>query len=419
MNLIQDQLEALNIQNNSVTETLKETRLRWRQAISYKTSLQNRLKAANEGTPTVSYSNPMPQHSQAAPATTSHPPSSAASVHQVAVESLHSHYTQLVPTSAARAHLAARLLPSARHDTGNAPGAWNDAVRRPESSFARCEPLTLAAVCDFVAPGEEPKEALMYSTLAHAVSAYKHNVSARTGVPIADICWFLQCKIPGVEPSLSFSAHVSSPERNLSVFVCKHLSALESMLLVAEHEMLLEASDPSYKPPEHPTIAAASAAVAPPNPPDPQLLKRFHLPCGVNQRVPLGVGLGRSLQPLLAKYSANLPMQRWRAVCMQSMRIMQAYLDALAEPQNRKCTPQLILCRRTSVLDLTVETMSQTLRRKTHRSMRIRCRLFLSTVWICQLVYGELYGFPEACMGDQGYINVAYRMHFGPDMYDA
>lgn len=97
--------------------------------------------------------------------------------------------------------------------------------------------------------------------------------------------------------------------------------------------MLLEALNPSYRPPEHPTLAAARSPVATPTPADPKLLQTFHIPCGVNQSVPLGAGLDRVLKPLLAKFRESLSLKPWHAVCMQSMHITQAFLEALAGPK--------------------------------------------------------------------------------------
>lgn len=330
MDDMQEKCKALKAQINAVTETLKETRIKWRHSRLQNTSLQDRLKAAIEGALTLPHSNSTSSDSYDA-SVASHPPTSAAKGHQMGVDNMKSHYTQLVPIPAARPQLAARFCHSAGPDTENAPGAWPQEDLRPVSSFTRCEPLSLAAICDFIASGEAPKEALKHTSLAHAINAYQHSVSTRTGVPVADICWFNQWEIAGLEPTLSCSVNCSTPECNLSVAAGFLLEQLESMLLVVEHEMLLESSDPSYKPPKHPTFAAASAPVPLPTPPDPRLLNRFHISCGVNQKCPLGLGLGRILKALLATHRARLPLCRFQAVCMQAMRIMHAMIEAFSE----------------------------------------------------------------------------------------
>lgn len=135
-----------------------------------------------------------------------------------------------------------------------------------------------------------------------------------------------------MEHTLTHSVNGCSPACNVNVAVCVLFGSLELMFLIAEHEMLLKASDSSYMPPEHPAFSTSGSSIPRPTHPDPQLLKRFYIRCGVGQTVPMKDGLDRTLEPLLSKYRASLPYACWRAVCIQTLRVLQALVDALTEP---------------------------------------------------------------------------------------
>lgn len=105
------------------------------------------------------------------------------------------------------------------------------------------------------------------------------------------------------------------------------------MFLVLEHEMLLEASDPTYEPPQHPGLHASdSRAPPPPTPPNPRVLKDACVRCGVHEMLPVKVALKRAVKAVLIKYGAILPQQRWRSVCLQTIHLTQAIIDALGGP---------------------------------------------------------------------------------------
>lgn len=135
-----------------------------------------------------------------------------------------------------------------------------------------------------------------------------------------------------MDPDLSFSAGANSPECIVCGALCYTLGGLESLFLVMEHENILEASDESYEPPHHPTLNMHTPPSCPPKPPHPGHLGQAFIRCGLRHMMPLTVVMQRTVKPLLLRYRATLPHQRWRAVCMQTMRVTQAVIDAYGGP---------------------------------------------------------------------------------------
>lgn len=321
----QERRESLQTQVDATAQKLEETRHRWRQLRLHRSSLRQRVTGALQVTPSHSHSSPTPSHSQDHPvdvAQTSNPGDSQLQ----AVHNLQGLDSQLVPKIT-----RASFCEISGHQKGYVPNEEYKGIPRPISSFARCEALSFAAVSPFMAPSEAPRQTYKYNAITQAVVAYQQTVSARTGVSVDRICWFLQWRFPGVEPNLSFTATGSSPECSLCASLSLLMGSLESMFLVVEHEMLQEASDPSFVPPHHPSLVVSATPVTPPTHPDPKLLSRCYIRCGVNQTLLVKEGLDRAFKPLLARFRASLPRDRWRAVCMQAMRMLQAIVDALSD----------------------------------------------------------------------------------------
>lgn len=80
-----------------------------------------------------------------------------------------------------------------------------------------------------------------------------------------------------------------------------------------------------------------------PSPPDPAVLARSYARCWVNRRVPLQAASEAILKPLLRKYRALLPLELWRAVCIQAMHSTQAIVESMqAAPQPSTPTEQSV-----------------------------------------------------------------------------
>lgn len=97
-----------------------------------------------------------------------------------------------------------------------------------------------------------------------------------------------------------------------------------------EHEVMASAAICGYRGPTHPCLDPHAPPPLLPTPPDPAVLSRCFVRCGVNQRMHAKEAVELALKPMLRKYHALLPRGRWRAVCMQAMRVSQAIADALA-----------------------------------------------------------------------------------------
>lgn len=332
---MQERRFALEAEIASVKQKLEDTRSTWRQLRGHRSSLQQRLAAAQQDTPTPD----SPTHSQNASRDRDSQECAVSGAHasdskhqRISLQTLHSGGSQVLPKALPRTQFTSYFSPFSGQDRGYINEGLSKEVSPPIASFARCEKISFADISAFLAPNEAPTQIYKYNAIAHAVAAYQQSVSARTGVAIADICWFQQWSFPGIEPQLSFTASASSPECSLCATVCFLLGALESMFLVVEHDTLLEATIPSYVPPEYPGLDASAPPPTPPSPPDPEILQRAYLRCGVRQTQPLKEAVDRTLKVLLAKYRENLSHERWSAVCMQTMRITQAIVDALGPP---------------------------------------------------------------------------------------
>lgn len=149
-----------------------------------------------------------------------------------------------------------------------------------------------------------------------------------------------------------------SPECCLSLSLTYTALTCEALFLLLEHELLEAASDPSFIPPDHPVLTSShlrsilgnltdpaktgalkgalpgsnlnlSSLLAPPTPPDPELLSQFFVRCGVNRRFSAEEAVETILRPMLQKYRALLPLDTWRAVCMASMNVVKSSVDSM------------------------------------------------------------------------------------------
>ena len=102
-----------------------------------------------------------------------------------------------------------------------------------------------------------------------------------------DVCWFVM--FPHALPSwasLSVSSACITPECQLSDALWQQLSALESMFLLREHDGIHLKHDAAWKPPSRTCLRPAHLNRTPIHP-DPQLLRKLFVRCGVNERCPL------------------------------------------------------------------------------------------------------------------------------------
>ena len=222
------------------------------------------------------------------------------------------------------------------------------------SLYARLEPISFVAVNKYMCPASSENSC---NNMPQAIAEYQQSVCKAAGVPLAAVCWFLQWPWDEVSPPLSFTTGAASPECSLAACVCMPLSTIESFFLVMEHEALCMAETCNYNAPAHPCLAQgplppplnspytcsmgeAESAVhpsqfgIPPTRPDPDVLARTFVRCGVKQRMLLKDAMDCMLGAMLRKYHALLPRMRWRAVCMQGMHVAQAVVKALrAVPQ--------------------------------------------------------------------------------------
>lgn len=135
---------------------------------------------------------------------------------------------------------------------------------------------------------------------------------------------------------------------------------VEALFLLLEMENLQAASDPGFTSPPHPGLASTrvksllsrlsdpttsgsllkggaisagnvnlSAVLAKPQKPDPKLLSKCFVRCGVFQRYSAERAVEKILRPLLRQYRARLPLGTWRAICMASMNVVKSSVDAL------------------------------------------------------------------------------------------
>lgn len=325
---IQEQRTNLHAAVELAKQQLEEARDRWRCLRNDRITLQNRLSATLHDTTHQPRVTPIRHESPdfAAPSGLN----DALTARQLALDNLQSLSYQLVPKPVARTHFPAGFSPlSAHHSNPNPQGASGQATR-PIDSYVSSESISLAAISPFLSPGRDSTRKRKYNAVSQAVAAYQHSVSTRTGVPLPDICWIVQWSFPETGPALSFTASASSPECVLCASTCFFLSGLESLFLVFEHETLLQASDELCEPPEHPSLDASAPPPTLPTPPNPAVLERAFVRCGLNQMMPLKVALERALRPLLTQYRARLPLCHWRAACIQCMHITQAVVEGMS-----------------------------------------------------------------------------------------
>lgn len=115
----------------------------------------------------------------------------------------------------------------------------------------------------------------------------------------------------------------------------------ESLFLVLEHEYLEAATNPDYVAPQHPNLDAMHAGHAfehtlpagkhewesVPERPDEAFVGRMRVRSGVNGVYPMARAIQAILPPMLRKYRALLPLQRWRDVCLKAMQSIQCGIE--------------------------------------------------------------------------------------------
>jgi hypothetical protein len=158
----------------------------------------------------------------------------------------------------------------------------------------------------------------------------------RMDLPASKICWFIEWPYelgPQQRLCTSFSAWRGACK--LSSVGASILMTLESCFLVMEHEQILSAADPFFKPPKHPAIDATAPPLPPrPQPPDAAALAAASVRCGVSGLVQMEVALRKILPPLLRKFKGLLPHRVWLSVCIQLMRVGQIAVDAMRSIPN-------------------------------------------------------------------------------------
>lgn len=202
--------------------------------------------------------------------------------------------------------------------------------QRPISSYKHHARMSFSDVSKYMTPQEFRSSCRFnFQELRNAIADYQAAVVAQLDTHVSDVCWFLEWPYEGFETPLSVSTSIASPECRLSVTAGHIAQAMECLFLIIEYEHLASASVPSYKGPEHPTLEESAAPHTAPSPPDPGVLAGTYLRCGTNQRVPAERALRALLEPLLERFRVLLPRRKWLAVCMQSMRGVQAVADVL------------------------------------------------------------------------------------------
>jgi hypothetical protein len=96
-----------------------------------------------------------------------------------------------------------------------------------------------------------------------------------------------------------------SPERSLSASLALIAATIECKFLCLEHQSVTSASECTADVELHGGAVAADLQrmfLSPPEPPDPALLARLHLRCGVGDLVPLTAGVHRVIAPMLRRF---------------------------------------------------------------------------------------------------------------------
>jgi hypothetical protein len=210
--------------------------------------------------------------------------------------------------------------------------------QRPISAYMHHTRISFSAVNKFMTSGELWSSShLRCQDLRSAVQQYQADVAQRLQLPVDEICWFLELPYADVSPQLSASTSAVSPECRCSVALADVIIRMECFFLIMEHECLASASNVFFKPTVHSKVDASVPTLMSPRPPDPAALADVFLRCGVNQRVHAAPAVRGVLEPLLQKYKALLPRDKWLTVCMQCMGVVGAVADALiALPEHRE-----------------------------------------------------------------------------------
>lgn len=198
----------------------------------------------------------------------------------------------------------------------------------PISAFKHHAPISFSSITKDMAVGKL-LDACSFHILPQAISEYQHRVAHSVCAPESEICWFLECLHSGMSPPLSLSTSVSSPECRLSASLSQITTSLESLFLILEHEEVSLASSASFNPPVHPCLDPSLPHPLRPNKPDAAVASEAFVRCGVNQRRAVVDAVNELMKPLLEKYRMLLPRDKWRAACMQGMRVAQLIIDML------------------------------------------------------------------------------------------
>jgi hypothetical protein len=201
-------------------------------------------------------------------------------------------------------------------------------VQKPISAYKHHASISFSAINEFMTSCElwTPNQ-LKIQEMRQAICSYQNDVAQQIQLPVSDICWFYEWPFVTLSPRLSASVSLASPECRCSATIGHIALRLECYFLLVEYETLASASVPHFKPAVQPILDVLSAEPRWPQPPDAAALAHVRMRCGTNQRMhaePLVRGL---LEPLLQRYKRLLPLEKWRAVCMQCRCVAQAVVD--------------------------------------------------------------------------------------------
>jgi hypothetical protein len=170
--------------------------------------------------------------------------------------------------------------------------------------------------------------ATLASNLSIGLKAYQSSIREHLQQPAADVCWFFRWPCSDFE--LCYSAGTNSPECSLACSLCFASASIEALFLVLEHEAARALTDPTYRAPQHPSLAALHVC----EPPRPRAedLKVFCVRTAIDGVCSLDVAVARVLQPILRDQRRRLPRTAWRRACVQCMNAMHISASGMAPP---------------------------------------------------------------------------------------
>jgi hypothetical protein len=334
---LQEQRQKLEEAVHVTQERLRAGKQAWRHLHMKRRTLQQRLSSPSPP-PSRPLMHARPGYPLARPSVTSF---SALSSHQSAAKaSTQKARLYMPPDEVNRFQSDASRSCTHAHELVTAPMRSRGRLQSPErsqkpiSAYMHHAPISFSAINKFMTSGD-----LRCQELRHAVACYQADVANRLRLPVEEICWFLELPYADVSPQLSASTSAASPECRCSVALADVIVKMECFFLIMEYEYFASASDACFKPTVHSKVDELVPTLMLPRPPDPAALAKVFMRCGVNQRMHAAPAVRGVLEPLLQKYKALLPLDKWLTVCLQCMRVVRAVGDALrAQPEQRERT---------------------------------------------------------------------------------